>query len=145
MSLRDVEIAHPPPHPVVRAPEHLLSITFNEGLAFVEVPVAMLHLLPLKHEFRMRSDRLIAIERSIRRRGYGGSAPVVCKIGTKDRWLVQDGGHRLTALKLVAKNIWVSLFRRDLGHVTFILFKTPRSELKATMEHAIGRRLGRRA
>ncbi|MEM8628434.1 MAG: ParB N-terminal domain-containing protein, partial [Pseudomonadota bacterium] len=125
-------VLHPPRLSRIRTAADLKVIAFNDGVAEVQVPVELLDALPLKHGERNNSPRLDVVMQSIRARGYESLDPVVCRIGAKGRWVVIDGGHRLTAAKQVAGEFWTNLFRRDLGDVTFILFETARSYTKLT-------------
>lgn len=123
-------VSRPPPLTRITRREDLAEITFVDDVAEVEVPVHLIGILPLKHHERLDSPRLDAVVRSIRRQGYSSLAPIVCKIGARGRWVVMDGGHRLTALRMVSRSLWTRLFRRDLGDVTFVLYRTDRSDTK---------------
>lgn len=126
-----LRVSRPPPLVRITCQEDLARIIFVDDVAEVEVPVHLLGILPLKHHERLDSPRLRAVVSSIRRKGYSSLAPIVCKIGARGRWVVMDGGHRLTALQMVSRSLATRLFRRDLGDVTFILYRTERSGTKS--------------
>ncbi len=130
MDEHKIRVTRPPPLTRITCREDLDRIVFVDDVAEVEVPVHLLGILRLKHDERLNSPRLEAVMRSIRRKGYSSLAPIICKIGARGRWVVMDGGHRLTALRMVSRSFWVRLFRRDLGDVTFILYRTQRSGSK---------------
>jgi len=111
----------------VRCEADLDRIPFVDGMAAVEVPAELLDKLDLKHAERGNSDRLRALERAIRERGYRPVAPVTARIGRRGRWVVVDGGHRLTAARHVMREFWSNLFRRKVDSVYFVLFLDPRS------------------
>lgn len=125
-----LRVSRPPPLTRITCAADLDHIAFVDDVAEVEVPVQLLGILPLKHHERMASPRLDVVVRSIRRNGYSSLAPIVCKVGVRGRWVVMDGGHRLTALQKVSRGLLTRLLRRDLGDVTFILYRTDRSETK---------------
>ncbi|MEO1292148.1 MAG: ParB N-terminal domain-containing protein [Pseudomonadota bacterium] len=107
--------------------EEIDGIVFKEGMAAVEVPVALLDELPLKNDRREVSDRLERLERSIRDRGYVPMEPIIARIGQKGRWIVIDGGHRITAARRIRNEFWTNLFGRKIYTLYFLLFETPRS------------------
>ncbi|MEO1207009.1 MAG: ParB N-terminal domain-containing protein [Pseudomonadota bacterium] len=127
MRFKNIEVRHPPKLHRIRSIEDLSTVEFVDGLAEVEVPIELLHDLPLKHDERNDSPRLNSVMRSIRAKGYSSLDPIVCRIGARGRWVVIDGGHRLTAAQLVAKEFWTNLWGRDLGDVTFFLYETESS------------------
>ncbi len=114
----------------VRTKEDLDRITFTDGVAAVEAPVELLRSIRFKNHKRGDGPRLDAILRSIRDRGYRPTDPIVARIGQKGKWVIVDGGHRLTALRRIAKSLWSRLFGRKLGTVYFLLFETDRSWTK---------------
>ncbi len=130
MQYPELNIKRPPPLSRVTKAEDLAAIQFVDGLAEVEVPVAHLDLLPLKHYKRYDSPRLTAVMRSIRAKGYSTLDPIICRIGARGRWIVIDGGHRLTAARLVSREFPTLFWRTDLGDITFLLFETARSYTK---------------
>ena len=85
----------------------LNRIVFEEGLATVTVSAPLVLKLRLKNAQRHDEVRLARLRRSIAQNGYGGGAPVICRIGQKGKWVVLDGGHRLTALRqLYLRHPW---------------------------------------
>lgn len=130
MRYEDVVVKRPPPLTVIRDADDLNNIAFVDGLAEVEVPAPLLDSIPLKHDERFQSDRLLAVIRSIRAKGYSSLDPIVCRIGARGRWVVVDGGHRLTAVKLIARDPIARWLGPRLGNVTFLLFQTPLSYSK---------------
>ena len=107
--------------------EDLAALRFEDGVAAVTAPLSALAFLPLKNFEREDSPRLAAVERSIRRWGYRARDPVICRIGRKGRWIVVDGGHRLTALRRIGGGFWAWLFGPPRGEVYFLLYETARS------------------
>lgn len=103
------------------------AIRFEDGLAAVEVPVALLSELPLKNHERTDGPRLKRLLTSMRDRGYVSLAPIICRVGMKGRWVVTDGGHRLTAAKIVAGEFWTNLWGPKVSTLYFLLFTTPGS------------------
>jgi len=122
-------------HRIIRAPKwHLLrsvselgKIEFVDGLAEVEVPIELVAKLPLKNHERRDSPRLRSLMASIRAKGYSSLEPVVVRIGRAGRWVVVDGGHRLTAAQLVAREYWANLFSPKVGRLSFLVYHTPLS------------------
>ena len=53
----------------------------------------------LKNDARADEARVRRLARVIAARGYDSRQPVICRIGQKGKWIVVDGGHRLTALR----------------------------------------------
>ncbi len=109
----------------VETPADLERVQFFEDMAEIEVPASALDALPFKNEDRGQSGRLDDVMRSIRRHGYHSFDPVIVRLGRRGRWVVVDGGHRLTAARHVAKEFWTNLFRQKVKTVTFLLYKTP--------------------
>jgi hypothetical protein len=101
------------------------AIEFVDDVANVEVPIEVLDQLPLKNADRSDGPRLRRVLRSIRRHGYDNFESVRVRIGRRGRWVVHDGGHRLTAARRVAGELMANLFRRKVRFVRFFLFKTP--------------------
>ena len=114
----------------VRSAEDLEHIIFTDGVAAVEAPADLLRQIRFKNAKRKGGPRLDAVVRSIRDRGYVPVDPIIARIGQKGKWVVVDGGHRLTALKLLLKSFWSRLFGRKFGNVYFLLFETERSRAK---------------
>ena len=150
---RDARRDEGPVLPAVAAPlpgvqylssiEDLGGISFVDGLAAVEVPIEIVRQIPFKNDYRDRSPRLIRIEKSIRNRGYDNTLPIIVRVGQKGRWVIVDGGHRLTAARTVASEFWSNLLSKKVRTLYFLLFTTPRSWAKvkriaeATMPHAV--------
>jgi hypothetical protein len=119
----------------VRTAEDLEHIPFEDGMAAVEVPAHLLDKLELKNFERGQSPRLDALERSIRARGFQPVEPITARIGKKGRWVVVNGGHRLTAAKHVMREFWTNLFGPKVRSVYFVLFTDPGSWTKVTGPH----------
>ncbi|MEL6207475.1 MAG: ParB N-terminal domain-containing protein [Pseudomonadota bacterium] len=102
-------------------------IPFVNGMAAIEVPADLLDKLELKNFERGESPRLAALERSIRSRGYQPVEPITARIGRKGRWVVVNGGHRLTAARNVMGEFWTNLFRPKVESLYFVLFADAKS------------------
>jgi hypothetical protein len=100
-------------------------VEFYEDMAEIEVPVAALDKLPFKNEDRGDSARLDIVMQSIRRDGYNNAEPIIVRLGRRGRWVIVDGGHRLTAARRVSKEILTNLFGRKVQTIHFLLYKTP--------------------
>lgn len=111
----------------MRKREDLKRIAFKDGVALVETPVELLPFIRFKNDRRERSDRLRRVERSIRNKGFVPIEPIIARIGQKGRWVVVDGGHRLTAARQVSREFWTNLFGRKVYSLYFLLYETPRS------------------
>lgn len=111
----------------IRTEADLDRIVFRDGMAAVEVPFALLDRIPFAGETRAPSPRLEAVIRSIRHRGYRPVDPIVCRIGMKGRWVVVDGGHRITAARAVGRSFWANLCRRKVRSLYFLIYTTPGS------------------
>lgn len=123
--------------------EDLAKIRFVDNVAEVEVPIGALDILPLKNEDRSGSARLRHVEQAIRREGYNNLEPVVVRIGRRGRWVVVNGGHRLTAARRIAKEFWTNLLRRKVRSICFLVYRTPLSDvLAAPTPHESGPRPG---
>lgn len=122
-----MEVGKAPPMQRVRRKADLDRIVFTDGVAAVMAPVTLLEEMRFKNHERSDSPRLDAIIRSIRSRGFMPRDPIICRIGAKGRWIVVDGGHRLTAARRVAREWWSNLFGRKVNDLYFLLFETPRS------------------
>lgn len=110
--------------------EDIDLLRFHEGLAAVEAPVSLVRQIRFKNHLRGASPRLEAVEKSIRDKGYRPIDPIIVRIGQKGRWIVVDGGHRLTAALEVDDEFWPNLFNRRVGNMYFLLFATSRSWAK---------------
>jgi ParB-like nuclease domain len=109
----------------VETPADLEHVEFYEDMAEIEVPVAALNKLPFKNEDRGDSVRLDTVMRSIRRDGYNNAEPIIVRLGRRGRWVIVDGGHRLTAARRVSREILTNLFGRKVKTIHFLLYKTP--------------------
>lgn len=119
----------------VRTKEDLSRIPFENGVAAVEVPARLLRKIDFKNYARGDSPRLDALRRSIRARGYQPLEPITVRIGKKGRWIVLDGGHRLTATQQVMREFWTNLFRPKVNSLYFVLFADEASWRKAKGPH----------
>lgn len=126
----------------VRTIDDLEHLFFSDGLAAVEVPFRLLDAVPLSNERRQPGPRLSRLKRAIRRNGYQPREPVVCRVGMKGRWVVTDGGHRITAAREVAREWWTNLFGPKVVTLYFLLFTTPGSWSKIREVAAREGRLG---
>jgi hypothetical protein len=102
-------------------------IPFTDGMAAVELPARLLDKLELKNFERGESPRLAALERSIRASGFRPTEPITARVGRRGRWVVVDGGHRLTAARHVLKEFWTNLFGPKVETLYFVLFTDPES------------------
>ncbi|MEO0682308.1 MAG: ParB N-terminal domain-containing protein, partial [Pseudomonadota bacterium] len=127
------------PPPLARAPrlqriatrEDLDDIRFVDGIALVEVDAALLARIRFKNDHRGDDSRLKRLRESIRRDGYSNWQPITARIGQKGKWVIVDGGHRLTAIRDVMGDWWANLFGRKVRSVQFVLMIGPRSWRKA--------------
>lgn len=117
--------------------EDLDGIRFSKGLAALMVPVTLLDAVPLVNDIREDSPRLKILRRRIRYDGYRPNLPVICRVGRLGRWVVEDGGHRLTAARQVAREWWPNIYRRKVSDIYFLLYATPGSwsRLEHVPEH----------
>ncbi|MEL6480171.1 MAG: ParB/Srx family N-terminal domain-containing protein [Pseudomonadota bacterium] len=124
----DLRLEKAPPVQRLESVNDLYDIAFSEeGLASVEVPFALLDSLPLVNEARGPGPRLSALVSLIRQRGYVPETPIICRVGMKGRWVVVDGGHRITAARIVGNDFWARFFGRKVQNLHFLLFTTPES------------------
>ena len=130
MRFQNVNLSRAPRLKQIRRAEDIYDIEFVDGVAEVEVPIECLDLVPLKHQERPDSPRLARVLRSIRSKGYSSLDPIVCRIGAKGKWIVIDGGHRITAARRVSREYFTNFFGPKVGDLTFILFQTPMSYSK---------------
>jgi hypothetical protein len=114
----------------IRSEADLDRIPFTDGMAAVEVPARLLDRLELKNFERGESPRLAALERSIRARGFRPTEPITARVGRKGRWVVVDGGHRITAARHVLREFWTNLFGNKVETLYFVLFTDPESWTK---------------
>ena len=106
------------------------KIEFVEDMAMIEVPVERLDKLPFKNADRSNSMRLRAVERAIRVRGYDSLQPVIARLGRRGRWVIVDGGHRVTAAKRGSKEFFTNLFGKKVRNLHFLLYRTPLSNTR---------------
>ena len=106
------------------------KIEFVEDMAMIEVPVERLDKLPFKNADRSNSMRLRTVERAIRVRGYDSLQPVIARLGRRGRWVIVDGGHRVTAAKRVSKEFFTNLFGKKVRNLHFLLYRTPLSNTR---------------
>ena len=111
----------------VRTEADLDRISFDDGMVAVDVPADLIDRLELKHTDRGDSPRLQGLMRSIRDRGFQPVEPISVRIGRKGRWVVINGGHRLTAARWVMRGFWANLFGEKVRTFYFILFTDPES------------------
>lgn len=109
----------------ISSAEDLEKIEFLNGLAEIEVPIEHLHLLPLKNEDRNDSARLRSVEETVRHNGYNNLEPVVAYVGRRGRWVIIDGGHRITAARHVSKEFLTNLFGPKVRSIFILLHQTP--------------------
>ncbi len=100
-------------------------IEFYDEMAEIEVPVWALDKLPFKNEDRGNSERLDTVMRSIRRHGYNNADPVIVRLGRRGRWVIVNGGHRVTAARRVSKEFFTNIFRQKVRTIHFLLYRTP--------------------
>ena len=89
-------------------------IPFDNGMAAVEVPAHLLDHIDMRDFDRGDSGRLSALLRSIRSNGYNPVEPIHVRIGRRGRWVVIDGGHRLTAARRVMREWLPNLFGKKV-------------------------------
>lgn len=116
---------------VIRSEEDLDHIRFDDDVAALEIRASLLDKVRFKNHRRGRSARLDAVVRSIRDKGYRPTEPIIARLGRKGRWVIVDGGHRITALRRLAGGLLARMapwaFRRDYGYVYVLLFRGRRS------------------
>jgi ParB-like nuclease domain len=117
-------------HPIpsiqwVESADDLARLEFYEDMAEIEVPVSALDKLPFKNEDRGDNARLEEVMRSIRRDGYNNAVPIIVRLGRRGRWVIVDGGHRLTAARRVSKEFFTNLLKTKVKAIHFLLYKTP--------------------
>lgn len=128
--------ARPPVIQRVRDLGDIAKLDFSNDVAAVMVPSELLPRIQFKNHLRERSPRLDALRASIRSKGFQPTQPIIARMGQKGRWVIVDGGHRITALMTTLNRPWRRskwlrpLFRQDFGDVYFLLYKTPRSFTK---------------
>ncbi|MGH1351095.1 MAG: ParB N-terminal domain-containing protein [Methyloligellaceae bacterium] len=130
MHYRGYHLKRLPKYQRITSIDGIEHLEFIDGLAEVEIPAELLGKLPLKNHERGNSPRLRKILRSIRANGYSSIEPIVVRIGRRGRWVIVDGGHRLTAATLVAGEFWTNLFTKKVGPIIFYVYETPISYTK---------------
>lgn len=110
--------------------EDLDNLVFTEDMAEIEVPIEHIDVLPFKNEDRADSSRLRSVERQIRYYGYNNFDPVIVRLGRRGRWVIVDGGHRVTAARKVSKEFFTNLFEKKVHSIHFTLFRTPLSNTR---------------
>lgn len=119
--------AHAPSTFQILSEEDLHRIPFRDGVAAVELPARLLSSIDLKNDHRGDSPRLRALEKSIRSNGFQPLEPITARIGRKGRWVIVNGGHRLTAARKVMREFWPNLFGPKVEGFYFVLFLNPDS------------------
>ncbi len=114
----------------VLSAKDLENIAFVDDIAKIQVPIKVVDQLPFKNEDRGDSARLREVVRSIRRNGYNNFDPIIVRLGRRGRWVIVDGGHRLTAARIVAREFWTNLLRKKVDTIYFLLFRTPLSNTR---------------
>ncbi len=107
----------------LRRIEDIAKIEYVDGVAEVDVPIELVGQLPLLGADRPDSPRLQRLMRAIRSEGYRGGPRIVVQVDREGRWLVIDGGHRITAARRVAKEFWSNLFGRKVKTLHFVLHR----------------------
>jgi len=119
----------------IRTEDDLATIPFHNGIAAVELPACLLHRIDWKNQDRGASPRLSALERSIRNKGYQPVEPITARIGKRGRWIVMNGGHRVTAADHVMREFWTNLFGPKVQSLYVVLFTTEKSWSKFKGAH----------
>lgn len=119
---RNVASAHPGPVRRISRPEELRALVFRDGVAALMIPWRIAKDLPLRGAHRPRSRRLDRLVRSVRAKGYSPAEPILCRVDPDGRWMVIDGGHRLTAARQVAGEVWCNLFGPRVRDLYFLVF-----------------------
>lgn len=119
-----------PPIQYVSRREQLSQIQFQDGLAAVELSAELLDDVPMRNDLREPSPRLTRLEQAIRDHGFRPTEPIVARIGRLGRWVILDGGHRITAAKKISKETMTNLFGPKIRTLYFLLFQGPNSYAK---------------
>jgi hypothetical protein len=119
--------AHAPTIQNIESREDLQRLTFVDGVAAVMVAGEALRYIRFKNHRRGDSPRLRNVRQSIRDHGYNAADPIIARIGQKGRWIIIDGGHRVTAARQVSQEFFTNLCGQKVGDLYFILFTTQRS------------------
>lgn len=115
----------------------LERIPFEDGMAAVEIPAHLLDHLELKHAERGDSPRLQNLLKSIRSKGFQPVEPVTARIGRRGRWIVINGGHRITAARRIMAEFWPNLFGNKVKSLYFILFTNAESWSKTHLPDGV--------
>lgn len=118
----------------VTCAEDLTNVTFHDDMAEIVVPIEAIDKLPFKNEFRSDSKRLRAVERQIRYHGYNNFEPVIVRLGRRGRWVIVNGGHRVTAARRISKEFFTNLFEKKVQNIHFLLYRTPLSNSRIDWE-----------
>lgn len=110
-----------PPVKMMHSVRDLGQIEFANGVAEVDVPIELLDQLPLVGDERPDTERLERLMRDIRKQGYGGEPRIVIQLDGAGRWIVIDGGHRITAARRIAREFWSNLFSRKVTMLHFVI------------------------
>ena len=108
----------------VQSEDDLARIPFEDGMAAVEIPAHLLPEIDMRDYERGFSERLRRLISSIRRDGYRPVEPIVVRIGRKGRWVIVDGGHRITAIRRILGTFLSRLFGPRIGNIYFVIFLT---------------------
>ncbi len=138
MEFEDIAFRRVPKLHRLKHPSDVHCIEFIDGVAEVEVPIELLDHVPIKNYERNDSPRLQAVLRAIRNEGYSSIEPIVARVGALGNWVVIDGGHRITAAKIVSREFFTNLWGQKVGDLTFILFQTPMSYSKLKSKQEAG-------
>lgn len=112
---------------MLRSKEDLTQIQFHNGVAAVHVAARLLSQIQFRNDERQESARLDRVRRSIRAGGFNNAVPLNARIGRLGRWVILDGGHRLTAARQVMGEFWPNLFRDKVDGFYFLLETSPAS------------------
>lgn len=105
----------------------LERLEFENGIAAVDIPWRIVRRIRFKNGIRAGGPRLDRLISRIRANGYQPFDPIVVRIGRKGRWIVVDGGHRLTAARQVDGEFWPNLFAHKVQRLYFIVCLSGRS------------------
>ncbi len=109
----------------IRRKRDLKTIRFLDGVAALEIHFSVVKRLKIKGDMRPRSHHVEQLVHSMREKGYVPFDPIVCRITRKGKLHVIDGGHRLTAARIVDREFWPNLFSRKIRTVYFLVFQSP--------------------
>ena len=107
----------------IRTAEDLAEIPFRDGLAAIEMPAELLEEIRFRNDRREPDRRQRALEASIRSKGYSPVDPIIVSVAADGQWDVIDGGHRLTAIRRIAREFWTNLFGPRIRSVYLVLFQ----------------------